>query len=91
MSTISDTLNKAADLIETAGWWDGNSTYRGTAHCAATAIVEIADRDDLYDADTSTILFLERHLGIWDIAKWNDAQLEGPTVVAALREAAQHA
>lgn len=91
MSSIADTLNKAADLIEERGWWDGTGDFpklRVGPTCAGLAIREAQNYEPLLAPVISEAgEFLTDYLGS-RIPRWNDAQPDGETVVSTLRAAA---
>lgn len=84
-STIT-ILNRAAELIESNGWYPANKTW--PSHCALTAIREasdavIGDRRTLYADARRTF---DQFLGADYIVEWNDQQPDGLTVIQALRD-----
>jgi hypothetical protein len=85
MTKAQQDLLAAADLIERDGWCR-KRMKRGKAHCALGALHALPGYDgEFWDA----CALLERFVGHDEIGRWNDAQPNGATVVAAMREAAK--
>lgn len=92
--TVADVLNRAADLIELNGWWNGDGHFpSGLSEplCAGLAI-EFQIIPNWLKVNAAKTL--RNHVGITDsgpagyVGTWNDAQPDGATVCRALRAAA---
>lgn len=95
MSDAQDILRKAADLIATGGWVQGQGETDDGRHCALAAISAAGTNgDELDDINWPGIFAAEKRLrdvveDYW-IAKWNDApERTAEEVVATLRKAAE--
>lgn len=101
--TVADILAAAADLIEPEGAWTQGTSYRDAdgdirdgggpevvCRCVAGAVNEVCDWS--FDGAVPAFRLLEAHVGVSDIARWNDApERTQAEVVAALRAASEKA
>lgn len=90
--TEAEVLNKAADLIDEAGWWDGKGD-QGSKVCAAIAINTVVEPEESFGFGSQAFGYFERFLGIptglyGSVAEWNDFHTKDE-VTAALRAAAK--
>lgn len=100
----ADIFNRAADLIEAKGWFQGMRVQGTHCHCAMTAVEEAVlaegaiddgerdDRMDVLAAMLSKRLDKTIHRDVSAVIEWNDA--DGRTkseVIALLRDAAKEA
>lgn len=91
--SLADWVETAASLIEDEGWWDGQGSMPLLSDgdprvCAVSAITRAVGTD--YYLSTDIVRAVALILGFTDLAAWNDSQPDGPTVVAALRAAAEN-
>ena len=104
--TVSDVLEKAAELIEPEGVWcqgryaadkDGlavpETDPRACRWCAAGAISRVShEMGDSFRAWSDTVEFLAQFVGFLTTTDWNDVDgRQQSEVVAALRAAAEAA
>ena len=83
MSTPSEILLRAAEVLERDGWTQGASTC-GRKRCAMTAIGDADGRIEERER-------LRAVIGSNSIVDWNDAPgRTASEVIAAMREAARH-
>ena len=101
--TVADDLRKAADLIDTAGWWNGGDRTDPETHCALTAIGQIVDDEfrKLPNYRAADIIVqrwkrfddasgaLRDYVGVNYIPSWNDTRASSLEVTGAMREAAK--
>ena len=94
----------AADIMETAGWWNGKDPRIGRGRMSVCAMIAIAEASEAAASmrpgttfRTKLARYAEERLGdvIGEhrsrIAQWNDRQPSGDVVIAALRKAASNA
>lgn len=84
MASTSEILNRAADLIEEQGWWNGRATS-SSGICALLAIAEAATNNE---ASTPPCAAFEAYIGTDHIPRWNDTRDSEAEVIEALRACA---
>lgn len=76
----AEILDKAADLIDSGGWWQGGTPCFNSSHCAATALNKAAgalcgDNEDIFmqNKDLSyRIQYVVITRNFNEITAWND-------------------
>lgn len=94
---MAEAIEAAADLIERDGWfrlsWAGLQPINnrtGKANCAVTALCRITGGGGrITPLYTACVRYLVEFVGGEYLTDWNDSQLNGETVVATMREAAE--
>ncbi len=86
-------FEKAADLIDDHGWWDGGNGGDDIApHCVMTAIYQVQPAVIAVRVEAHRVL--REFLGLDDTAsalgEWNDSCLDGSEVTNVLRKCAEH-
>lgn len=89
--SIAEHITKAADLIETGGWWAGESDLTSPlapGHCVISALAVVSSHGA--SAMVASKDLIKDHLCVENIVHWNDAPgRTAEEVIEMMRDVAQ--